>query len=385
MASMSDMEKQPLREQYQSISTNNCPCQHGQIYEYGYQERRQRRFGGFSRFFGKLAVAACVLFLFVHVRPTWFTGRPHLRDQPYEQPVVHNIDGSNDLAAWADSQRYCNSSPSIPWNGKSVYDIQNTVKAVVVEHKSKNNQGLSIMHGWGKVVRNADLESPRVTFDVFFDSDDLQDVVYIEEDIQEDKVRLQLNTDSHYTQQGCFTIYVTVELPALDSLDFLGLGIISGDVTSEEEFTFRSEAVLATVSGNVKTEKLLTSPKIVLATVSGDVNSLTDIGEGSLDAASVSGNVQAIVGEALPNSNVKVDSVSGDVSLVMPVSLDSKFKVSVLSGKIELNSIEPERLHYKESRGPIGRSAKGYVGDNADASSSINVNTVSGNANITFI
>ncbi|KAI8061087.1 hypothetical protein BC940DRAFT_322755 [Gongronella butleri] len=387
MQSMSDVEKQPLLEQYQyGHAVDACPCRQAGYVDYRAAEarrnRRKRRFGWL--FFGFMAL---MLVGFSHRQRINHYMHHHHQGNLERQPQISANALSTsvqDKVSLAHGLTYCSTSPTIPWHGNTEIDLSEGTVGLSVAHKAHTGGKVSLRGGDVRVVQNAELKTPRVTILVHLDTDELQDEVTLEQKQEEGFLGLILHTQHNNWENGCLTINVKVELPALDSLEILDLGFISNDVTFEEAFKFKYVLHTATVSGHIIGQKVLAAPELQFATVSGNVNAEVDEIDGTLNIHAVSGNVEIRVLHIEKTSDVKAEAVSGNVKLVVPSSFDSSFKMSVLSGQATLDTSVPEKTHFKVHRGPVGKTITGYVGDSDDQVSHIELNTVSGNVHLAY-
>jgi DUF4097 and DUF4098 domain-containing protein YvlB len=122
-----------------------------------------------------------------------------------------------------------------------------------------------------------------------------------------------------------------------------------------------------TVSGNMEISDV--TGRFAVNSVSGNVR----VGQvtGSVSGNTVSGTVEVAVAELEGAENMEFNSVSGDVVLRLPSSIDARVDFSTLSGEIE--SEFPIQKHEKK-RGP-GQSASGQLGS---GTRTLHANSVSG-------
>ena len=158
------------------------------------------------------------------------------------------------------------------------------------------------------------------------------------------------------------------------------------------DFTVRVPAgvrvSVATVTGDVYATGLH-SP-VRAASVSGNVRVSSD---GSVQATSVSGDVEATLGRT-GGESLQFSTVSGDVTLRVPASLDAEFTARTLSGSIEsdfpleIGSMDRGRRRGRDDdddddrprvRVRIGQEAHGTLGRGGPQ---LRVNTVSGDVSL---
>ena len=164
-----------------------------------------------------------------------------------------------------------------------------------------------------------------------------------------------------------------------------------GRNAAEVDFTVRVPAgvrvSLATVTGDVYASGLH-SP-VRAASVSGSVHVSSD---GPVQASSVSGDVEATLGRT-GGQSLRFTSVSGDVTVRVPVGIDADFSARTLSGSIDSDfplqlgsgrarrdrddDDDDDRPHRVRVR--IGQEANGRLGRGGPG---LMVNTVSGDINL---
>lgn len=129
---------------------------------------------------------------------------------------------------------------------------------------------------------------------------------------------------------------------------------------------------ISSVSGSVELEGV--RGRIRAESVSGNVDIL-DV-TGMVSASSVSGNVDADISKVEGSGDMKFSSVSGNVYVKAPSSLDADVEMSTVSGSLRTDfPIEIIERRY----GP-GRSARGRVGN---GSCSLRITSVSGRVSLT--
>ena len=167
-------------------------------------------------------------------------------------------------------------------------------------------------------------------------------------------------------------------------LDELNINLISGDVIVEG--TNAAQLVLKTVSGDIKIQGL-DAEKTRTSSTSGDI-SIRDY-TGNMDAGTISGDISMIGGKDNEDiyassvsgdiyieqdkvSQMKIESTSGDVRVVLPEESTFYLDVNTISGDIKqdfpLKVISSGR-----------RELEGSVGDGSER---IMINTISGDVTI---
>jgi tRNA threonylcarbamoyladenosine modification (KEOPS) complex Pcc1 subunit len=123
-----------------------------------------------------------------------------------------------------------------------------------------------------------------------------------------------------------------------------------------------------TVNGNVKAESLHSDVKAT--TVNGSVEIRT---EGFAQANTVNGSITCRVGQARLTSDVKFETVNGNIVLEMPAGLNAEFRASTVNGRID--SDFPIMVTGQISR----RSLRGTIGDGGPE---LRVSTVNGSVRL---
>jgi len=129
---------------------------------------------------------------------------------------------------------------------------------------------------------------------------------------------------------------------------------------------------ISSVSGDVDVSGV--SGKLHASSVSGNVR-VKDV-TGSVNASAVSGNVEVDIDRLEGIESMKFSSVSGNVNVNLPSSLDADIQMSSLSGSLKTDF----PIEVKERRYGPGRSAQGRVGS---GSRTLNVSAVSGSVSLT--
>ena len=133
------------------------------------------------------------------------------------------------------------------------------------------------------------------------------------------------------------SIRFEVQVPRSVNYDFDGISSVSGDVR------------VTGVTG-----------KLHASAVSGDVH-LTDV-SGSVSASAVSGDVQVEINRLDGSEDMKFNTVSGDVSVMLPGSLDADVDMSSFSGSIKTDfaiEVKSERYGSRNSaRAKLGEGSR---------------------------
>ena len=127
----------------------------------------------------------------------------------------------------------------------------------------------------------------------------------------------------------------------------------------------------SSVSGDVDVTSV--NGKLRASSVSGGVR-VRDV-TGSVSASAVSGNVEVDIDQLEGADNMKFSSVSGNVIVRLPSSLDAEIEMSSLSGSLKTDF----PIEVREKRYGPGRSAHGRVGN---GSRTLNMSTVSGSVSL---
>ena len=128
---------------------------------------------------------------------------------------------------------------------------------------------------------------------------------------------------------------------------------------------------LSSVSGNIEVSHV--TGRLRAESVSGNIDVL-DV-SGLVSAGSVSGNVNVDITRLQGNGDMKFSSVSGNVSVKAPASLDANIGMSSLSGSLKTDfPVDVQERPY----GP-GRSARGRLGS---GTRSLRITSVSGQVSL---
>ena len=115
---------------------------------------------------------------------------------------------------------------------------------------------------------------------------------------------------------------------------------------------------IASVSGDVRVTGV--TGRLNASAVSGDVH-ITDV-SGSVSASAVSGDVQVEINRLDGSDDMKFNTVSGDVSVMLPGSLDADVDMSSFSGSIKTDfaiEVRSERYGSRNSaRAKLGEGSR---------------------------
>ena len=116
---------------------------------------------------------------------------------------------------------------------------------------------------------------------------------------------------------------------------------------------------IASVSGDVKVTGV--TGRLNASTVSGDSH-VTNV-SGSVSASSVSGDVKVEINQLQGAEDMKFSTVSGDVTVMLPASLDADVDLSSFSGSIKTDfavEVKTERYGtHTSARGKLGEGSRG--------------------------
>lgn len=164
------------------------------------------------------------------------------------------------------------------------------------------------------------------------------------------------------------SIRFDVKVPSEVRYKYNSISSVSGDV---EVNNVSGELKATSVSGEVTVKSV--EGAVTATSVSGNV--LVGEVDGTANAKSTSGNVEVEIRQLEGASNLDFASVSGNVRVKLPASLDADVKMSTLSG--DLRTDFPIQIEEKKY-GP-GRSASGRVGG---GSRTLKMSSVSGNVSL---
>jgi DUF4097 and DUF4098 domain-containing protein YvlB len=128
---------------------------------------------------------------------------------------------------------------------------------------------------------------------------------------------------------------------------------------------------IASVSGDVRVTGV--TGRLNASAVSGDVH-ITDV-SGSVSASAVSGDVKVEINRLEGSDDMKFNTVSGDVSVLLPGSLDADVDMSSFSGSIKTDFAIEVRSERYGSR----NSARAKLGE---GSRRLKMSTVSGDISL---
>ncbi|KAI8340652.1 hypothetical protein BC941DRAFT_488633 [Chlamydoabsidia padenii] len=351
-----DTEKQPL---VTGPPYTACQCQH-----------RGRRGPSKSSLF--------ILFLLLLL----VFGYSH--DSYYRRPDhVHSTLTHDDDNSFTTMQYCSNASDLVPWNGVSVYELGKNMTGLEVEQYYRKGYHVSPMTGTVVVVKNKELETTRVTFDIKVEDEQYQDDTWI--DVTTSKNILSLIVKhKEDVPRTCAQVNVKIEVPSSSALEDLGLRFPNNNIDIDTGLTLKRGLDLAVVKGDVSIHDTLKATTIHLATVSGNINGVFDVDQVQFDASTASGNMDIVFNHISLESTIKASTASGNVGLKVPSDFDSQIDISVVVGNINLEATEVDKLHYHRSGGVVGHKVKGYYGGDAHTPSTIKLSSVSGNVKLDY-
>ena len=193
-----------------------------------------------------------------------------------------------------------------------------------------------------------------------------RDMVTIEDNSTSNRVEVR---DRYPERCNCnVSVNFEVKVPRRLAYRFDSFSSVSGNV---EVSNVSGELHAKSVSGSVSIKGA--TGNVTANSVSGNV----EVGEvaGTVNAKSTSGNVSVAIVQLNNTGNMEFGSVSGNVTVRVPESLDAEVEMSALSG--DLRSDFPIQIEKKEW-GP-GRSARGRLGNGTRR---VKMNSISGNLSL---
>jgi DUF4097 and DUF4098 domain-containing protein YvlB len=193
-----------------------------------------------------------------------------------------------------------------------------------------------------------------------------RDLVTIEDNSTSNRVEVR---DRYPERCNCnASVNFEVKVPRRINYRFDSFSSVSGDVdVSGVAGDLRAKSV----SGNVVVKG--TAGNVSASSVSGNVE-VNEVA-GTVSAKSTSGNVQVEIVRLDQSGNMDFTSVSGNVTVRVPATLDAEVDMSALSG--DLRSDFPIQIEKKEY-GP-GRTARGRIGNGTGR---VKMSSVSGNLSL---
>ncbi len=128
---------------------------------------------------------------------------------------------------------------------------------------------------------------------------------------------------------------------------------------------------IASVSGDVRVTGV--TGRLNASAVSGDIH-ITDV-SGSVSASAVSGDVKVEINRLDGSDDMKFNTVSGDVSVMLPGSLDADVDMSSFSGSIKTDFA----IEVRSERHGSGNSARAKLGE---GSRRLKMSSVSGDLSL---
>jgi putative adhesin len=159
-----------------------------------------------------------------------------------------------------------------------------------------------------------------------------------------------------------------VQVPRSIRYQFDSFGSVSGDV---QVANVAGDLRARSVSGNVTVKDA--SGKVDASSTSGNVT--VEDTAGSVSAKSTSGEVRVDITRLEGTDRMDFTSVSGDVKVRLPASLDADVEMSVMSGDIKTDFA----LQIEDRGNGPGRRARGQVGS---GSRQLRLSSVSGNVSL---
>jgi predicted membrane protein len=199
----------------------------------------------------------------------------------------------------------------------------------------------------------------------------------VKEGHDKDKVQVVDNSSSNrlelkaeYPHQGeCdASIRFIVEVPSDTEYSFDALSTASGDISVTG---VKGTVHIRSASGDISGAQV--RGKLVVSTASGDVK--LDRISGSVEAKSVSGDVEVNLEQLSGSDPLSFKSVSGDVVVVAPSTLDAEIEMKSMSG--DLNTDFPltiQSAQFGPQKGATGRIGQG--------THKIEIKTVSGDVRL---
>lgn len=157
-------------------------------------------------------------------------------------------------------------------------------------------------------------------------------------------------TNGHYTMHGISTksdvrVQLTVKLPKGVRLDVIG------------------------ANGGINVTGAAAAMKLV--TVNGGIDAATSTG--GINAVTVNGNVNASTQALPPGSEVKIVTVNGSITVVLPAKLDADVKAKAVSGNVQ------SEFPMTVTGGMLGRHIEGRVGLGG---ATVDITTVNGQVDL---
>ncbi|CAO3635138.1 unnamed protein product [Cunninghamella blakesleeana] len=309
------------------------------------------------------------------------------------------------------------------WDGKSTYYVPDDVSGLKVTQKYQHSN-IQLVKGNAVVRENKELDQTKINFDVKFDNEILNDQFHIDESINGNGLELTLIHENHGIP-GCIKVDAFIEVPSFDALDDLNIGLINEDITLQTGLELDQHLAISTSNGDITFEKSVDALSINLATANGDIttestNSASELNvatsngditftkptaiftnaniatsngnikgdfelhEAKFDAHSAHGNLDLQFTHINPVTTIKTGSSSGNINLKMPSNFESKFQLTTVVGKADIEATNSEKLHYKRSGHIVGQTIKGYYDGDENNASEIIASTVAGNVKLTY-
>ncbi|KAI9308676.1 hypothetical protein BJ944DRAFT_259822 [Cunninghamella echinulata] len=425
-----DMEKQPLQGDNAYQQQCHCANHNNTCYIESNARRRPSKLALFL--FGFLGLIFLGHMFGYHCRGggnrIGIINKPSPVEMNQEPITANNILQANDMTSANDnlSTNTCLGSDelTIPWEGKSTYYTPQNIKSLKITEKYEHTN-TKILKGDIVVVENKSLNQTKIKFDITLDKEITNDQFHIDETVKDKELELTLvhEIDGFY---GCIKINALIEVPSTDALDVLNLGFINDDITVKDVLKLNGSLALATANGDITlSDSLLATSSINLATSNGDlttkntisaqaINLATSNGDitvektatsfSSINAATSNGNIRGVfdLNQAKFNGNtahghihitfdhiepvsaIKLNSAKGNIDLQVPSDFESKYELSTVVGKADVEATDADKLHYKKTGHIVGETIKGNYGEVEKNPSEIIMSTVAGSVKLSY-
>ncbi|KAI8883194.1 hypothetical protein K501DRAFT_333529 [Backusella circina FSU 941] len=362
---MSFSEKQSL------LPINSEACQRLDCAQIRHREQRNRKFRIIT-----FAMVAFMLLLHVTHRPVFSW---HHRHKNNEDVSVSQIPSEQIM-----TQGYCDIFPTIPFQGVSHFESPQDFDklSIKVDGKRKYKQ-LSIAGGTSIVLIDPDVSKVTTTFDIKLNSDLLQDKLWIEE-IKDDSSKLYslvVRVDDDFMGDPCIILDTVVRLPVKDALDALSIGLPVSDITLDDGLVF-NDLSLSVAKGELILGEDQTVGSARFSIASGDIHGTFKQLNGDLSASSAKGDINININEINDgNKNLKLSSASGSLSLGLPSTFDSSFKLTTFMGTRTIQASHPDDIHLQH--GSFGKSV-GHYGDADHLRGQVDLSSAKGDLTLSY-
>jgi hypothetical protein len=422
-----DMEKQPLQEDITYQQQPQCQCiRRNTCYIESNARRRPSKFALFI--FGILGFIFLGHMFGYHCRDKVVITNDK---KPYLEEDTLTTTSSSSLSMgdmntnnyWKVNTCSGGDSLDIPWEGKTTFYVPHDVKGLKISEKYKHSN-VKLVSGDVFIVENNNLNQTRIKFDIKLNKEDINNQFCIDETVNEKEFKLTL-VHAKYGPPGCIKINAHIEVPSSDALNQLNLAFINDDITVKNVLNVNGNFALATANGDLTLTNSLISKSINLATANGaitakntitasdinlatsngditveetatslstlnlatangDIQGVFDLNQAKFNANSARGNLDIKFDHIDPVSTIKADSASGNINLQVPSNFESKFHLTTVVGKANVEATNSDKLHYKRSGHIVGETVKGNYGEDEKNPSEITVSTVAGNIKLNY-